>query len=394
MTTFSYQGRTQAGESRAGRVSAPSKAAALRDLRARGIAVSELTPSSGRSRAVLREDIARDLARALSPMLDAGFPLSKALDLAITELPDQSAGLARSMQGAIERGQPPADALASYEGQTATVFASILRAGQASGQLSRALETAADTFGESVDRRSKLIGALIYPSFVVVATLATLVGFMVVVVPTLASVFEGVEDQLPASTRAIIDASAWIRAYGAPIAGMGIIAALLVFVAPEGRQFAARTADRILLSPIGLDIAAHNEFGRFSRIAALILGSGVPAAMAFETAASCVGNHVLRKRLIEASASIRLGAAPSHAIRTIARAPSTMVQFVLMGEQSGRLAEALGRASGVLASRAEVQVQRLGAIAGPAVTIALGGLVALVVVALYLGLFAIGDVVR
>jgi general secretion pathway protein F len=113
--------------------------------------------------------------------------------------------------------------------------------------------------------------------------------------------------------------------------------------------------------------------------------------VAFETAATSVGSQRLAKRLQAATLAIRVGERPSDAIDRLTRPPGSMVRLMQAGEEAGDLAAALRQGADLLANEAEIRLQRLGAIAGPAITIALGGIVASVVLSLFLGLLAMSD---
>jgi general secretion pathway protein F len=144
-------------------------------------------------------------------------------------------------------------------------------------------------------------------------------------------------------------------------------------------------------SGVALGIAPRLEFSAFASLAALSLEAGVPAGAAFEAAASGMRNGRIRAQVERAVAAIRVGERPSAAIANAASPPRSFLRLMHVGEETGRLADALRHAGVLLSTEAEERLERLGAIAGPIVTLALGGLVASIVMSLFLGLLAMSD---
>ncbi|KAF0174202.1 MAG: General secretion pathway protein F [Alphaproteobacteria bacterium] len=391
--SFRYEARAPSGRIERGVLAATTRDDALARLHRR-----QLTPLSLKDAEHVRggdrlsDKAARDLARSLAQLLRSGLSLTQALRFASEELSADAAAAATRMREVTEQGEPASQALASLDGAEARLLHGVFVAGESSGRLAEALEVAAEAFARAAEMRARIATALIYPAFVIAATIATLGCFLLLVVPTLAQAFEGVEDRLPASTQSLLALSAWLQANGLVLlAASGAVAALAI-ASDSVRAAAARIIDAVLASPASLEVAAPLEYANFARLAALSLDAGVPSATAFAAAAAGVRNGAIRAQLERAVAAIRVGETPSTALARLARPPRALMRLVLVGEETGRLAEALRNAGALLASDAEQRLQRLGAIAGPIVTLVLGGLVASVVMSLFLGLLALSDV--
>ena len=390
-TTFRFEARGPSGRLERGALQAESRNEALERLRRRRLTPTALTQTNAASGQHLNDVAARDLTRTLAQLLRSGLSFTQALRFASEELPGAAAAAAARMREAAERGEPASSALDEFGGSQARLLSGVVSAGEVSGRLSDALDVAATAFARSAELRARLSGALIYPCFVVLATLATLASFLLFVVPTMGEAFAGSEQRLPESTRTLLALSAWLRADGA-LVGLGA-AALLVLSSstPSARAALVRIGDRIVLSPLGLGVASRLSFSGFASLAALSLQAGVPTAHAFEAAAQAQRNHLIKQRLAKTVAAIRMGDAPSAALERFAEAPSAFVRLVRLGEETGKLGETLKQASALLSSEAEQRLERLGALAGPAITLVLGGLVASVVMSLFLGLLSISD---
>lgn len=390
--SFRYEARAANGRLERGHVQATDRPDALERLRRRNLTALDLRLDAQTQRAAPLGDVAaRDLARTLAQLLRAGLSLTQALRFAGDELPPAAARVALRMRESAEDGDPPSSALDHFDGAQARLLKGVMRAGETSGRLAEALEVAALAFARSAELRARMGAALIYPSFVVLATLAALGAFLFFVVPTMGQAFTGAEDRLPASTRSLLDLSAWLQANGALLI-LGLCA-IVIFAAVNASARSALRAlrDRLEISPLGMGVPVRLEYASFAGLAALSLQAGVPTAPAFEAAADAVRNAPLRAGLARATAAIRLGERPSHAFAN-AGAPAQFLRLCHVGEETGKLGDALKQASALLVSEGEQRLQRLGAIAGPLLTLGLGALVASVVMSLFLGLLALTEV--
>jgi general secretion pathway protein F len=374
--SFRYEARGPAGKVERGQVQASDRADALERLRRRNLTAYELKQANETlSAAALNDVAARDLARTLSQLLRAGLSFTQALRFAGDELSPGAARVAMRMREAAEDGETASSALDHFAGAQARLLKGVIMAGEASGRLTEALEVAAQSFARSAELRSRMATALIYPSFVVLATLAALGSFLFFVVPTMGGAFEGAEERLPASTRTLMGLSAWLQAHGALAAAA--LAACILFMATSSaaRHFLSALGDRVAVSPLGMGVSLRLEYASFAGLAALSLQAGVPTAPAFEAAADAVRNRRIRTSLARAVADIRLGERPSHAF-VRAAAPAQFLRLCHVGEETSRLGETLKQASALLSSEAEQRLERLGAIGGPILTLGLGALVA------------------
>lgn len=389
-TRFRYAARGGAGRIERGDLDADSLPDAVERLRRRRLTPLTLKPAPASATALISDLAARDLARTLAQLMRAGLSFTQALRFAAEHSPGQAGVVAARMHEAAERGDPASSALEDFQGAQALLLRGVVRAGEASGKLADALEVAAASFARSAELKGRIATAMIYPSFVIVATMATLGVFLLVVVPTLGLAFEGAEDRLPASTRALLSFSAWLRAEGGAVAALAAAITTLALISPGAKRVVKSSVDQLLASPLGLGIAPRLEYAAFAGLAALSLQAGVPAASALEAAASSVRNTTLHNALRRAVAAIRTGEAVSHALAAAA-APKTLLRLAVIGEETGHLGQTLKHASTLLASEAEQQLERLGAIAGPIITLVIGAMVASVVMSLFLGLMTISD---
>jgi general secretion pathway protein F len=298
---------------------------------------------------------------------------------------------AQRMREAVDRGETASSALVHFTGAPAKLLRGVIAAGEASGRMAQALRVAGISFARAADLREKALGAMIYPAFVLAMTAATLLVFLVFVVPSLADVLGGDRQSLPIATRVLLSISTWMRADGPPAALLLLAAGLLASRSGKLRSSLAAWADGLAMHPLGAGVAPRLHYASFARLAALSIEAGVPSAIAFETATAGVGSEQARRSLLRAAQAIRVGAGPSEALVRFAHPPRTLVSLMRIGEQSGRMAESLNHAADLMAAEAEERLRRLGAAAGPAVTLFLGAMIGGVVLSLFLGLMAMTD---
>ncbi|MES1198607.1 MAG: type II secretion system F family protein [Pseudomonadota bacterium] len=389
---FRYEARGSSGRLERGRLVASNQQDALNRLYRRNLTPFALKQEGGaRDAPRLPVTAARDLCRALAQLLRSGLSFAQALRFASEELAPAAASAASRMREAAEEGEPASQALEAYSGAEARLLQGVVLAGETSGRLADALDVAATSFARSADLRARVGTALVYPSFVIAATLATLACFLLLVVPTLAQAFSGAEDKLPDETRSLLALSAWLQANGwLLLAGAGALA-ILISASVETRRALSAILDQVLVSKLALGVTERLEFSAFASLAALSIEAGVPSAAAFDAAAAGVRNRIMRERLNRTIGAIRSGERPSIALERFAQPPKSLLRLMHVGEETGRLAEALKNAGALLSSEAEQRLARLGAIAGPLVTLGLGALVASIVMSLFLGLLALSD---
>jgi general secretion pathway protein F len=390
---FRYTAREASGRMARGALEADTREEALARLHGRRLTPLSLSLADAQdtSPARLDDKAARDLSRTLAQLLKSGLSFAQALKFSSEELQGQAAAAAMRLREATERGERASTALEQFSGAQARLLSGVILAGETSGKLAEALEVAAATFSRATELRTRVSTAMIYPAFVVIATLATLSSFMFFVVPTMAGAFEGSEAQLPSETRSLLAASAWLQANGLYLALALAAVAALIWTSRPIRRLLADAIDAVLTSPVGLGIAPRLDLAGFSGLAALSFDAGVPSAAAFEAAAGSVRSGRLKVRLKDAVSAIRMGERPSAAVEQRVRPPKSMTRLMQVGEETGDLGASMRQVADLLSSEAEQRMQRLGAIAGPVITMALGGVVASVVLSLFLGLLAMSD---
>lgn len=318
------------------------------------------------------------LMRELGALLAAGLTLDRALGLIARMGEAPAAALAREAQAAVRSGASLSDALAARPDAFSPFVVALVRAGEAGGELAAALERTAQYLARARDLRESLRTALTYPAIVAVFAVLCLAFLIAVVIPQFEAVYRDAGAALPLPTRAVLALGAFARDWGWALLLLAIAAAVAARAAWRDARLRLEIDRRLLRFPL----LRRLDTERFARAASALLGAGVGLPQALELAASTMTNHALQAAAREAARAIREGETLGRALARSGRFGSLLPELAAVGEEAGRLPDMLAEAAEIEAKEAEAQTRRLVAAAGPAVTIALGLIVASVIVAM------------
>ena len=388
---YRYRAREATGRQVSGDLEAPSQARAVETLLAQGLSPVRVRPvPDGRLARLTYADVAR-MSAELAGLVGAGVPLESGSTM-VADAQDSKAArrVLRRGAGRLADGDGPGKAFGDLPGAPGRALSAIMAAGERSGRLADALLAAAPLFAATARFRDKIVSLLLYPAIVSVTALGVLIVFLLVVIPSLRPVLEGLGDAIPASAAMLLTVSD---------AAPDVLAAMLVAILagivagqwPQLRHRMARLRDRILLSPAGFGLVGGIDTALFARLFAAVLKAGTPAGDALGEAAAAVSNSVLREKLEHAAERVRGGETLGPALTAALGERSLIVQASRLGDRSGRFADLVAQAGLTLAERAEVRLERLAALAGPLIILALGGLIGALVIALFSSLTSLPD---
>lgn len=361
------------------------------DRKSAGVATGALKRFPGHFTVGEREagDFAADLAR----LLHAGIPLVPALNTIgdIGRSP-RLRMLAPAVARRVEEGASFSTALREMGGGSLGLLASLAQVGESASALGDVMGDAATTFRESASFRDRLISLLVYPIAVAALTLTILLVFLIGVAPALRPVFAGFEDKLPLAAAILFTTSDVLRAWGPYVLGGMVLTGGVLVVTPSGRIVLREMGEAIALSPLALKAPAFAAYATYARALSLATRRGVRLPQAHRLASETVWSHRIRRGLLADGARLDTGAQLSAVLKRVPLAPKTLLHLVAVGEASGRLAPAISEAAVMLGDDARQRAERLVALAGPAITISLGGVVGLVVLTLFRALASIAEV--
>ncbi|HSN45299.1 MAG TPA: type II secretion system inner membrane protein GspF [Casimicrobiaceae bacterium] len=333
--------------------------------------------------------------RQLATLVGSGMPLDQALDAVADQADDARAKkLFAAVRSEVVAGEPLAGALARWPRTFSDLYRSLVAAGAETGRLNDVLVRLADYLEARLALRQRFTLALIYPALVTVIAIAVIAVLLVFVVPQVVSVYQQSRQALPWLTRALIAVSAFFRGTGAYwLAGAAILAVAFAFA---NRRAAFREAwhARLLRLPVAGRLVTAIDTARFASTLAILVGSGTPLLRSLDAARDVVWALPLRRAADDAAALVREGVSVARALKEQRVFPPVLVHLVANGEASGQLAPMLERAAAELEREAERRLTWFAALLQPALIVAMGAIVLVLVLAVMLPIVSMNQLIR
>jgi general secretion pathway protein F len=403
VSAFVYKAVSGDGRRVSGSVEAADRLAAASLLRQRGLVPLNVdvkghdTAMSWRARVWRRpRGMARHrlvFARTMASLLTAGVPLDRSLVVSaeLTESPALRQVLQEVLQ-AVKGGKSLSAALEAYPQAFPDFYASMVNAGEASGNLASIFAELAD-YQESVNElRNQLTSALIYPALLVVVGSASILILLWFVIPKFAAVFADAGAELPLPTRLLLSLSDFVRAtWWAWLLGIPV-AALLVkrYLASEGGRW---RWDHFILSVPGLGSVVERVLvARFARSWGTLLKGGVPMMRSLQIARHVVGNKKIAAAVEKAGQGVKQGRGVLRSLEETGAFPPLSMHLIGVGEETGRLDEMLLQVTQVYEREARGAIRTLIALFEPLMILVMGIVVGGIVISLLLAIFSINDI--
>lgn len=393
MPLFAYEAVDPTGRRTRGRLTGATAAAVTRDLESRGLlaldveeaaAASESTGFGiGRRRGVL------EFTRAVAALLPAGMPLARALAAGVSAAPSSLRGTLEEVRSKVERGDELAAAIAEHPRLFSPLYVGIVRAGERSGSLDNAFERLAEHLERDQELRSKLVSMSIYPILLATVGLGAVLILMLLVLPRFADLLASSGAALPATTALIISGATKVReSWRLLLLIPPLIIILLTWL--RTTDTGRRISSRMLVSlPIVGSWRRQALGASFARMVGELLSGGAPLLTALADARDCMSDPIARDETERIRTRVREGSALNAAISERPLYPPMLTQLVALGEEAGRLAEFMLKSAEMLERRTERAVERMVALAEPAMIVLFGGLVALVALALLQAIYGV-----
>ena len=397
MPTFRYVAKNWAGESREGECSAANLGEAIERLRSQELFVINIKEQSTLLQASSplaglniklseKKPKSRDFmvfCRQFATMLQAGIPVLQILKI-LTQQSENEAlrEKLREITVDVERGSDLAGAMKKHGDFFPRIIVSMVETGEAGGILDTIMERLADHFQRQHDLEAKIRSATIYPAVVTVLAILVLLLMIFFVLPRFAEMLDPMGVEMPLITRVIMAlADLFIRFWYLALGLLALLAFLLGRYLKTERGRAA--FDRLRLNlPIFGPLYTKMITARFTRTLATLLASGVALLSALELVEKVIDNRVLSGVLAETAQAIRRGQNIFVPLAESAIFPPMMVEMVHVGEESGTLDEMLSRSADFYEAEVTYFLDRLAAIIEPVLLIAVGFIVALLLISI------------
>jgi type IV pilus assembly protein PilC len=402
--SYTYRVRTREGRVVEGKMNAAGEGAVANRLRSQGLIPVEISKDakiSGKTEIhILPQRVKlKDLAifsRQFSTMINSGLSLLRTLNILAEQTENSKlAETISSLREDVERGSSLSAAMSKHPKVFTPLFVSMVKAGETGGQLDTVLNRIADTFEADYRLRQKVKSAMTYP--VVVAGIAVLLVsvMLLFVVPTFAKMFTGLGGTLPLPTKILMAVSDRAKIL-IPLFIVFSIGGFIIYKKVRAKNADMRLRfDRLKLKiPIFGDLFQKVAVSRFCRTLGLLLRAGVPILQALDIVAESTGNEVLARASKDVKESVRSGESMSGPLNKHDVFPPMVVQMIAVGEDTGALDAMLDKVSDFYDQEIESTTESLTSLIEPVMIAILGGIVGAMVIALYMPMFKIFDLIK
>jgi general secretion pathway protein F len=397
MSLYRYRAVSAAGELLQGQMEAASVEEVVGHLQDQGHVPLEAQPAdaagggSGFAALLHRGPFSGDqlaqFTHQLATLLGAGQPLDRALGI-LLDLPEgeRAKKLIERVRDRVRGGTPLSQALEDEHGVFPKLYVSLVRAGEAGGSLEETLRRLADYLERSQQLRGSIVNALIYPAFLMVGVLGSLVLLLAYVVPQFVPIFQDMQVPIPWITRAVLAVGNTVQAWWWLILLL-VVGGALAWRA-RLRDPAARLAwhARLLGMKVAGPLLLKVETARIARTLGTLLKNGVPLLSALGIARQVTANRALDEALAQAAEQVKEGGGLSLALAQAKRFPRLAIQMVQVGEEAGQLDGMLLKVADTFELESRRSIDRLLAALVPALTIVMTVLVAIIMAAILLPL--------
>jgi len=388
MPEFSYVAMTSAGAEQKGSLSADDIGEATRELKNRG-----LLPVTVAAQSALSKDInisflekkpkVRDLSvfcRSFVSILDAGVPVIAALAMLSEQTENTMLSKAiADIRIKVETGESLTQAMSRHTNIFGEMCISLVSAGEASGSLSTSFYRMAEQYEKDAKIKGMIKKASIYPSVILVVTIAVVIVMLAVVVPTFEDIFNQLGGELPALTRGVVAVSGFIKERWYVLAAFAV--AFIVGI----RLFSRSTPGKYLFAGIALKLPVVRMFvtktssARMTRTLSTLIGSGIPIIEGLEIVSNTMSNIIFRDAVIRARDAVAMGSSLSETLKAAKIFPPLVYQMLAIGEESGNIEGMLAKIADYYDAESEAATQALMSMLEPAIIIVMALVVGVII---------------
>jgi len=392
---FEWEGSDRTGRFVSGETRATEQNIVKAMLRRQGYTPKKIKKRSmGRLQSIKPKEIAT-FTRQLATMMKAGVPLLQSFDIVGQGNPNPSLSkLVNDIRIDIETGSSMSAAFRKYPNQFNDLYCNLVAAGESAGILDSLLDRLA-TYMEKVEAiKSKIKSALMYPISVLLVAFAVVTVIMIWVIPSFKQVFSSFGGELPAPTLAVIAMSEFFINYWYLIFG-GLGGGLFIFFRAWRSSSKVQAAmDRLLLRvPVFGILVRKSCIARWLRTLATMFAAGVPLVEALDSVGGAAGNSEYAQATVGIRQQVSIGASLTSAMTQSKLFPAMVLQMCAIGEESGSIDYMLGKAADFYEAEVDDMVAGISSLMEPIIIVILGSIIGGIVVAMYLPIFKMGQIV-
>lgn len=337
------------------------------------------------------------LTKKISTMLKSGLPIMKTLEMVKDQVEDQTmADVLEDIYKDVESGTQLSVAFSKKPEMFDTIYVNMVRAGESSGRLDTFLNKLVISINKNIKIKKSIKAALMYPAILMTVAILVLAVMMVFVVPVFVKMFGSVGSELPGPTQLVVSISDFVRD---PITGGGTVALIVVTVllfknrVKNNLGFRRKWHQLILKIPVIGDLALKSQLAQMAMVYSNLNDAGVPVIESLDITASSSKNEILKEAMQSAKRGVFSGTPLSELLMSQPAIPKAFSQMVYVGEQTGNMSDMLNTISSYYEEEFDDAVVKFSQLMEPIMIVFLGGVIGFILVAMYLPIFKMGQVV-
>ena len=403
MSKFTYKALDQRGSEAAGEIEGESKVAAAAALRNKGFTVLDLNEvKTGFAQIQIGGGIkSKDLtifSRQFSTMVNSGLSMLRCLYVLEEQTPNKKfAKVIGEIRADVEAGIALSDALEKHPKVFNRLYVSMVRAGELGGILDEVLNRLAEQLEKEDSIRRAVKSAMVYPMVIGIFALVVLLGMVMFLIPIFSAMYKSLGNaKLPALTRVMVSFSGLLKSWKGAVGLVVVIALIWGLRRLKRTERGTMVWDRFKLHiPMGIgQIVRKLAVARFSRTLGTLITSGVPILQAIEITGQAAGNAVIEKAMKEVQVSVKEGQSITAPLEKESVFPAMVTQMISVGEETGSLDAMLGKIADFYEDEVNASVKSLTSILEPILMLGVGAIVGTVVIAMYLPIFNMMNIVK
>lgn len=392
---YEWEGKDRQGKVVRGEMRAGGEAVVGATLRRQGILVQKVKKRRLKAGGSVKPKDIAVFTRQLATMMKAGVPLLQSFDIvARGSTNPKVTKLLNDIRGDVETGTSLSSAFRKHPMHFDALYCNLVEAGEAAGILEVLLDRLATYQEKTIAIKQKIKSALTYPIAVLVVAFVVVAVIMIWVIPAFKEVFTSFGADLPAPTLFVMAMSEIFVKYWWAIfltIGGSIYFFLQTWKRSEAMQ---KRMDRLLLKvPIFGDLLFKSAVARWTRTLSTMFAAGVPLVEALDSVGGASGNAVFAEATEQIQKDVSTGTSLTNAMMAANLFPNMVLQMSAIGEESGALDQMLGKAADFYEEEVDEAVKALSSLMEPFIIVILGTVIGGIVVAMYLPIFKIGQVV-
>ncbi len=401
-TQYAYKVKDASGKFVEGKVAAASEAAVAEKLKSMGYVALDVRPANagmqrdiklGLPKRVKLKDLAV-FSRQFATMVDAGLTMLRSLSIMSeqSENPELRRVL-RQVKQDVEAGSSLSSSFAKLPQVFPALMVNMVRAGETGGFLDSAMRQIADNFEAEVRLRGKIKSAMTYPTVVFIMAILMCIGMLVFIVPVFKSMFADLGGELPLPTQILVALSSAMK-YALPVLAVLTVAGVFGWRKVGHTERGQSVVDPLKLKlPVFGKLFAKIALARFARNLGTLLSSGVPILVALDVVSETTGSVVIARALKDVQESVRRGDSVADPLSQHAVFPPMVVQMISSGEETGAVDQMLGKIAEFYDQEVEATTEALTALIEPLMIAFLGAVVGSMIIALYMPIFKVFDLI-